>query len=107
PRLLVICPPVLRAIQLFGESRVSVRHVASSLGYAKPEVLLLHLKTLTGLRPRDIRDRSAVLGIPRLIAPRLKGLGTGNNRQSADISLAASGFVAQPGEGVAHQLATS
>jgi len=71
PRLLVLAPRLLRAAMLLSQPGRTLSDVARRLGYSKPELLSMHLRAITGLRPRQLRDPSCVVLVPELIARRL------------------------------------
>jgi len=71
PRLLVLAPRLLRATMLLSQPGRTLSDVARRLGYSKPELLSMHLRAITGLRPRQLRDPSCAAAVPELIARRL------------------------------------
>jgi AraC-like DNA-binding protein len=72
PRLLVASARILRAAHLLAETSLTVREIATSLGFSKPEVMSLQFKNLTGLRPGQLRNVSRLPAIDELIAQRLE-----------------------------------
>jgi len=72
PRLLVASARILRAAHLLAHTNLTVREIATSLGFSKPEVMSLQFKSLTGLRPSQLRNRSRRPAIDELIAQRLE-----------------------------------
>lgn len=73
PRLLIASARIVRAAHVLAHSEISVRDVALSLGFSKPDILTLQVMSLTGLRPRQLRDSSVLATLPELIAHRLGG----------------------------------
>ncbi|MGH7617656.1 MAG: helix-turn-helix domain-containing protein [Gemmatimonadaceae bacterium] len=71
PRLLVSAARVTKAASLLAQPGRTVCEVAKALGYSKPELLSAQLRTLTGLRPRELRDRSHLREVPEMVAMRL------------------------------------
>jgi len=71
PRLLVASARVVRAAHVLAHSDASVREVARSLGFSKPDILTLQVMSLTGLRPRELRDSRVLAILPNLLASRL------------------------------------
>jgi AraC-like DNA-binding protein len=71
PRLLVAAARLTRAASLLSQSGRTVHEVSTALGYSKPELLTAQLRTLTGLRPRHLRDAAIVAQVPEMIATRL------------------------------------
>lgn len=77
PRLLVASARVVRAAHMLAGSDLSVSEVSRSLGFSKPEAMTEQIKSVLGLRPRDLRDGERQLSVPTMIAARL-GLTEGN-----------------------------
>lgn len=71
PRLLVASARILRAAHVLAHSDMSVRDVAFSLGFSKPDIMTLQVVSLTGLRPRQLRNSSVLADLPEIIAERL------------------------------------
>jgi AraC-like DNA-binding protein len=71
PRLLVASARIVRAAHVLAHSEMSVRDVAFSLGFSKPDVLTLQVMSLTGLRPRQLRDSNVLATLPSILADRL------------------------------------
>jgi AraC-like DNA-binding protein len=72
PRLLVASARALRAAHMLAESTMSVRHVAKTLGFSKPDMLAFQLDAVIGLRPTELRDRQVLAMVPALVAERLR-----------------------------------
>jgi AraC-like DNA-binding protein len=71
PRLLVVAARIVRAAQMLAHSRVSIRDVARSLGFSKPDIMTLQFVSLIGLRPRQLRDPVMLAALPQLVISRL------------------------------------
>lgn len=71
PRLLVASARVVRAAHVLAHSELTVREVALSLGFSKPDIMTLQVVSLTGLRPRQLRDSKVLATVPGLIVSRL------------------------------------
>ena len=78
PRLLVASARIVRAAHVLAHSEFSVRDVARSLGFSKPDIMTFQVMSLTGLRPRQLRDSRVLATLPELIASRLGGESTGS-----------------------------
>jgi len=75
PRLLVVAARIVRAAQMLAHSRMSIRDIARSLGFSKPDIMTLQFVSLTGLRPRQLKDPDRLSALPHIIAGRLISVG--------------------------------
>jgi AraC-like DNA-binding protein len=71
PRLLIASARVLRATALLSGGARSVREVAASLGYSKPELLSNQIRSLTGMRVQDFRGAVSLAEVGAAVAERL------------------------------------
>jgi AraC-like DNA-binding protein len=71
PKLLVTAARIARAAQVLSHSRMTIREVARSLGFSKPEIMTLQFVSLIGHRPRELRKGDMLGSVPELIVSRL------------------------------------
>ncbi len=86
PRLLVASARIVRAAQVLAHSRMTIRDVALSLGFSKPDIMTVQFVSLTGLRPRQLRDAGTLALLPQLIVSRLSSVDRAGSRDMATAS---------------------
>ena len=77
PRELVVCARLLRVYVQLREPEPRLKEIALRLGYTDPGLMSEQVREWTGRSPREIRRAVAPEAFVRLLAGRLRRLGTG------------------------------